>query len=62
MGSFLNDDCYVCKKIMIILHFLIGKILKVYDIFARSILVAINIVECIGETPNDILDVKIGGP
>ena len=49
-------------KIMIILHFLIRTIMKVYDILTGYILVPINIVECIREPPNNIREVKIGDP
>ena len=41
-------------KVMNILHFLIRKIMKVYGIFTRYILVPINIVEYIIESPNDV--------
>ena len=49
----------IFAKIMIILHFLFGKIMKVYGIFMKYISVPINIVECISESSNDIQDVKI---
>ena len=54
----------IFAKIMIILHFLIGKIMKVYGIFTGYILVPINLAKCIRESPNDILhvDVNIGDP
>ena len=48
--------------IMIILHFLIRKMMTVYGIFTGYILVPINVVECIREPSNDILDVKISDP
>ena len=55
----VND---IFANIMIILHFLIRKMMKVYCILMGYILVPINIVECIREPPNDILNVKISDP
>ena len=49
----------IFATIMIILHFLIGKIMKIYGIFKGYVLVPLDIVACIREPPNDILDVKI---
>ena len=48
----------IFAKVMIVLHFLIGKIMKVYGIFLGYILVHINTVECMREPPNDILNCK----
>ena len=52
----------IFAKIIIILHFLIGKSMTIYGIFTGYILVPINILECIREPPNDILNVKNSDP
>ena len=45
---------------MIVLQFLTGKSMKICGIFMGYIIVPVNIVEYIRESPNDILDVKNG--
>ena len=58
MGVFLKMMIDIFAIIMINLHFLIGKNIKVYGIFTGYILVPINIVDCI-RCINEKLDVKI---